>query len=305
MTDIVTGASGYLGRRLTHRFDEMDRDYVGLSSRDADLTFQESLLPYNTVKYDRIFHLASWTQAGDFCLYHRGEQWLINQQINTTVLSWWQKHQPQAKLVSIGTSCSYPVGSDHREELYLDGTPIEDLFTYAMTKRMLLIGQQSLNKQFGLRYLTVVPSTLYGPGYEQTNKQAHFIFDLIRKILRHKHFGEDVILWGDGSQRREVVFIDDFVGTMLELDAKVENEVVNIGAGEDHSIREFAELICDIAGVNESDIQYDPAQYVGAKVKSLNNAKLDMLLPERPTIALREGLSRTITWMEERIRNQA
>ena len=112
-----------------------------------------SLQRFGDEKVDRIFHLAGWTQAGDFAISHPGEQWLMNQQINTTVLTWWKESQPQAKLISIGSSCSYEVGDDHHEEKYLVGTPIDDLFVYAMSKRMLLIGQRALHQQFGLESL--------------------------------------------------------------------------------------------------------------------------------------------------------
>lgn len=301
MKNLVTGASGFLGRNLVPYLTARGEDCVGLSSADADLRHQGSLAPYAGTKFDRIFHLAAWTQAGDFCLHHPGQQWLINQKINTNVLDWWNTSQPQAKLISIGTSCAYPEGSDHREDGYLEGSPIDDLYAYAMTKRMLYIGQVSLCRQFGRRYMTVVPSTLYGPGYDFTSKQSHFIFDLIRKILRHKHFGDDVVLWGDGEQRREVVLVDDFISTMLELDTIVENEVVNIGAGEDFSIRELAEMICEATGVDKGAIRFDLSRYVGARVKSLNNDKLNSLLPARKTRPLSEGLALTIADMERRI----
>src|SRR6185436_2248245 len=151
---------------------------------------------------------------------------------------------------SMGTSCAYQEGGNLREDEYLVGTPIKDLYTYAMTKRMLLVGQQSLQQQFGVKWLTTVPSTLYGPGYHVGEKQMHFIFDLAWKLLALKHHGTRAVLWGDGYQRRELVFIDDFVEMLLRLDRDLENEIVNLGAGEDHTIRDFAGLLCDILGLD-------------------------------------------------------
>lgn len=298
MKVLITGASGFLGTALKRVLVDRGMDVTALSSREADLRDGRSLKKFSSVKYNKIFHLASWTQAGDFCLYHPGEQWLINQQINTTVLNWWAASQKHAKLISIGTSCTYEEGSDLREENYLSGTPISDLYVYAMTKRMLQIGLMSLNRQYGMRYLTVVPSTLYGPGYHAGVKQMHFIFDLAFKILRHKYESAEVVLWGDGYQKRELVFVDDFVDALLALDKNVENEVVNIGAGEEHTIREFAGLICEIVGVNQDVIKYDTTKYVGAKSKCLNVEKLNRLLPGRKTVSLRAGLELTLKWME-------
>src|SRR3989440_1329448 len=157
----------------------------------------------------------------------------------------------------MGTSCAYAPGNDLVEEKYMDDEPIDSLYTYAMTKRMLYQGARALNKQYGLKYLCTVPSTLYGPGYHVDGRQMHFIFDLIRKILRGRDLGEPVVLWGDGHQRREVVYIDDFVDATLQLAPRVDGELVNLGAGEEHSIREFVDAICDIVSYDSAQVQYD------------------------------------------------
>ena len=182
---LITGATGFLGCSLLKKLNNIGHETIPLNSKNADLTNCSSLDQFNSLNLDYIFHLAAWTQAGDFCVYHPGEQWCINQQINTNVLNWWSKYQPQAKLISIGTSCSYEETSIHKEDNYLLGVPREELYTYAMTKRMLLIGQKALEKQFGLKYLTFIPSTLYGPYYNIKKKQLHFIFDIIRKIIAY------------------------------------------------------------------------------------------------------------------------
>ena len=211
----VTGGNGFLGTALCTRLKADGHRVFHPGSRQCDLTKAESLTQFDDQCYDMIYHLAAWTQAGDFCLRHPGEQWVLNQQLNTNVLAWWQRSQPQAKLIAMGTSCAYAPGRELSEENYLEGQPIDSLFTYAMTKRMLYVGMRSLSKQFGLRYLCLVPSTLYGPGYHTDGRQMHFIFDLIRKILTAQAGGPPPILWGDGHQKRELVFIDDFVDAML------------------------------------------------------------------------------------------
>ena len=299
MKIMVTGATGFLGTALCLALEARGHNVVRLGSRDADLTRQGSLEPFSGTYYDSIYHLAAWTQAGDFCLYHPGEQWVINQQMNTNVLSWWKDRQPQAKLVAMGTSCSYPPESELVEENYLEGRPIESLFTYGMTKRMLYAGLLALQKQFDLRYLHLVPSTLYGPGYHTDGRQMHFIFDLIRKILRGKLYGEPVVLWGDGHQRRELVYIDDFVDATIQLAETEENNLINIGAGEDHSIREFASMICDDVKFDFGKIEFDTARYVGARSKCLRVERLRKLLPGMQQTPLSEGIRRTAQWFLE------
>jgi GDP-L-fucose synthase len=296
---LVTGSSGFLGAPLCRALEGAGNQLAKLTSRNGDLTRQGSLDSYSGERYDLVYHLAAWTQAGDFCLRHPGEQWVINQQINTNVLAWWAAHQQQAKLVIMGTSCAYAPESDLSEDKYMDGEPIDSLYTYAMTKRMLYQGARALNRQYGLRYLCAVPSTLYGPGYHTDGRQMHFIFDLIRKIIRGKELGEPVTLWGDGHQRREIVFVDDFVRTLLQLVEKVDNDLVNIGAGEEHSIRTFASRICLIVGYPEERIGYDTSRYVGATSKCLNVAKVRRLLPDYSLVPLGEGLGSTIAWFYE------
>jgi GDP-L-fucose synthase len=296
MKILVTGATGFLGRALCAQLQAQGHEVVGLSSKNCDLTIAGPLDRYNNQTYDQIYHLAAWTQAGDFCLFHPGEQWVINQRINTNVLAWWRDHQPQAKFICIGTSCSYDPQLELVEENYLAGTPIESLFTYAMTKRMLYAGLLALQRQYNLSYLHLVPSTLFGPGYHTDGRQMHFIFDLIRKILRGKIYGEPVVLWGDGYQRRELVFIDDCVRSMIDLSVKCRNDTVNIGVGVEFTIRHFAELISDKVGYDSNAIRYDATRYVGAKSKCLVVRKLQKLVPDLMMTPLEVGISRTVDW---------
>ena len=296
MQVLVTGATGFLGKSLVGHLRARGDQVIALGSRDADLRQPDALDRWGATRYDRIYHLAAWTQAGDFCLTHAGEQWIINQQMNTHMLAWWHHRQPQAKLITIGTSCSFDPNLPLTEDQYLTGKPIESLFTYGMTKRMLFVGQLALAKQFGLKSLTVVPSTLHGPGYHTDGRQMHFIFDLIRKILRAKLYGEPVVLWGNGHQKREIVHVDDFVTTMLTLEHTVDNDLVNIGAGEEHSIREFAGIICEEVGFDANQIEYDTSRYVGATSKCLDVSKLRRLIPNYAPKPLRDSLRSTIEW---------
>lgn len=144
-----------------------------------------------------------------------------------------------------------------------------------------------------------MPSTLYGPGYHVHGKQLHFIFDIIRKVLDFKFKATPISLWGNGQQRRELVFIDDFMDALLVLARDQENEIINIGAGKDHSITEFAELVCDIVGVPRQRIKYDLTRYVGAKTKLLDVSKLNRLLPNRKITPLTEGLAITVDWIKK------
>lgn len=298
MNILITGASGFIGRSLSQRLRSGGHTVRALSSRECDLARDNSLNTLTHAAYDRIYHLAAWTRAGDFCRTHGGEQWVVNSRINTNVLDWWRNAQPQARLIALGTSVSYTRPDDLREPFYMDGDPVGDHYAYAMSKRMLLAGLRMLAAQFGLRYSYVVPSTVYGPGYHTDGRPLHFIYDLIRKILRGKEYGARVTLWGDGHQRRELIYVDDFVTALEQLPEALHNDIVNLGTGDDHSIRDFAAAICDIVGYDPAAIQYDTSAHVGAKSKVLNITRLRALLPELTFTSLHDGLVHTIAWMQ-------
>jgi GDP-L-fucose synthase len=164
---------------------------------------------------------------------------------------------------------------------------------------MLYAGLKALGQQYGLHYLCLVPSTLYGPGYHTDGRQMHFIFDLIRKILRARRGGPAAVLWGDGHQRRELVYVLDFVKAAVHLAGAAQDTLINIGAGEEFSIREFAAIICELTGYEFAQIQFDTARYVGARSKCLAVAKMRWHLPGFELTPLRAGLARTLEWFED------
>ena len=299
MKILITGASGFLGKFLHKKLKDLGNEVIGINSKTNDLTKENSLDEFNNIKFDKIFHLAAWTQAGDFCLRHPAEQWIINQKMNTNILSWWHKFQPRAKMIAMGTSCSYDPDLPHSEENYLKGKPIDSLFTYAMTKRMLLTGLMALNKQYGLNYLYLIPSTLYGPEYHLDGRQMHFVFDLMRKIIRGSLYDDKVSLWGDGFQKRELVHVDDFIDIMLKLVESQSNTLINIGSGKDFSIREFASKISKIVDYDKDKIFYDTSKYVGAKSKILIVDKLKKIILDLKMKSLDEGLENTVKWFSE------
>tara|TARA_R100000664_G_scaffold18454_1_gene27512 strand:- start:9090 stop:10007 length:918 start_codon:yes stop_codon:yes gene_type:complete len=292
---LVTGATGFLGRHLTPKLDALGWDIYFSNTRTANLNDINNLNLFKDIKFDYIFHLAAVTKAGDYCLKHPGDQWLKNQIINTNILTYWSQSQPQAKMICMGTSCSYTPDIFMTEDNYLLGEPEPSLYTYAMTKRMLLIGLHSLQKEFGLKWLYFVPSTLYGPDFELDDN--HFIFDFIRNCYNAKYNNKDFVIWGDGNQRRELIYVDDAVSAMINL-IDNENEVFNLGSGIDHSINEFAEKICKCYNYDYNLVKRDLSKYVGVKEKKIDTTKVLKALGNKVFLntSLDEGLKKSVKY---------
>lgn len=301
MKTFITGSNGFLGKNLKTSLSH-ESVITAPSSKECNLLSENSLEDYSVTKYDLIIHLAAWTQAGDFCLKYPGDQWIMNQRINTNVLDWWRKKQNSAKLVFIGSSCVYSPELPLTEDNFMIGEPTESLYTYAMTKRMLYQGARSIGDQYGLKWLCFVPSTLYGPSYHNDGRQMHFIFDLIRKIIRGKEFGEQVILWGDGFQKRELVHVRDFVHRMKLLMNSCENEIINVGAGTERTIRDFAKIISNFIGFDSKLIVYDTSRYVGSRSKILSVEKISKIYPKHLSelTSLENGIKSVIEWFYEK-----
>ena len=263
---LVTGATGFLGSHLCRRLKNAGHTVLISNTKCANLMDLKNLEVYKDFRFDYIFHLAAITKAGDYCLKHKGDQWLSNQAINTNILTYWKEEQPQAKMICMGTSCSYSPGTIMEEKNYLLGQPDGDLYTYAMTKRMLLVGLQSLEEQYGLEWLYFIPSTLYGPGFELEDN--HFIFDFIRNCYEAKYRGKDFVYWGDGSQKRELIYVRDAITAILGL-LDFKNQVFNLGAGEDHTIKDFVQKICKIYDYDFDLVGKDLTKYAGVKEKKL------------------------------------
>ena len=298
---IITGGSGFLGMHLIKELINKDNQVFAPSSKDLNLLNYDDFKSISQ-NFDEIYHLAAWTQAGDFCLKNPGLQWIKNQQINTNIIKWWNESQRNAKLIFIGTSCCYDENGSHSEENYITDIPHKSLFTYAFTKKMLLLGAKSCQDQFDMRWFSPVPSTLYGSNYHTDKRQQHFIFDLIKKILSAKKSNYKVELWGDGNQRREIVHVEDFVKYLIKLNDKINNDIINIGASKDYSIKEFARIICKIVDFDEKKIVYDPSKYTGVKKKKLNTNKIEKVFPnyKDDLTKLEKGLMSTIKWYKDK-----
>lgn len=202
------------------------------------------------------------------------------------------------RLLFLGSSCIYPKYAEQpiREDSLLTGKlePTND--AYAIAKIAGIMQVQASRKQFGRHWISAMPTNLYGPGDNFHPENSHVLPGLMRRIHEAKIAGvEEVVIWGSGTPLREFLFVDDLADACLFLlDNYDDPQTINVGAGEDISIRELAELIADVVGYRGALVQ-DTSKPDGTPRKLLDVSRLGTLGWEART-TLREGVAQTYAW---------
>jgi GDP-L-fucose synthase len=206
------------------------------------------------------------------------------------------------RLIFLGSSCIYPREAPQplREEYLLTGPLEETNRPYAIAKIAGLEMCRSLNREYGTDYLSLMPTNLYGPGDNFDLETSHVLPALIRKFHEGKVAGhQPVRLWGTGAALREFLYVDDVgravVFCLQNVDATaVPDGMVNVGCGEDLSIRDLAGMVQRVVG-HEGQIEWDPARPDGTPRKLMDVSRL-RALGWRPAVGLEQGLRITYDW---------
>lgn len=202
------------------------------------------------------------------------------------------------KLLFLGSSCIYPKFSPQpiKEEYLLTG-PLEPTNEwYAIAKIAGIKMVQAYRRQYGFCAISAMPTNLYGPCDNFDLTTSHVVPALIRKFHEAREGRKDrVEVWGTGTSRREFLHVDDLASACVFLMQEYDNDqIVNVGTGEDLSIRELAALIQEVVGY-EGDIVFDPTKPDGTPRKLLDVSKI-MAMGWRPQVLLRDGIAQTYGW---------
>lgn len=207
------------------------------------------------------------------------------------------------KLLFLGSSCIYPklASQPIREDSLLTGPLEETNDAYAIAKISGVLQVQALRRQYGVHYISAMPTNLYGPGDNFHPTNSHVLPGLIRRFHEAKlHDAPAVTVWGTGTPRREFLHVDDLARACLfVLENFDEPEPINVGVGRDVSIRELAELVAEIVGY-QGALEFDTTKPDGTPRKLLDIGKLHRL-GWRAQIDLRDGLADTYDWYREQL----
>jgi GDP-L-fucose synthase len=207
------------------------------------------------------------------------------------------------KLVFLGSSCIYPKLSPQpiKEEYLLTG-PLEPTNEwYAIAKIAGVKMCQAYRREFGFNAISLMPTNLYGPGDNFDLQSSHVLPALIRRFHEAKVRGDQTLsIWGTGTPRREFLHVDDLADAVIYLLENYDDEgIVNVGWGEDITIRELAELVMSVSGY-QGRLVFDPSKPDGTPRKLLDTARLTAL-GWRPKIPLKAGIESTYAWFREHV----
>jgi len=295
----VAGHRGMVGSALVRRLES--EGFNNLLTRDhsqLDLANESAVAKFFAEERPTIVIIAAARVGGikannDFPV----EFLLENLQIQNNVMRSAYESGVR-KLLFLGSSCIYPKFAPQPiPETALLGGPLEPTNeAYAIAKIAGIKLSQAYNREYGANFISAMPTNLYGPNDNFDLETSHALAALMRKAHEAKvRRDKKLTVWGTGKPRREFLHVDDLsLACLLLLEKYDSPEIINVGCGEDISIRELSELICDVVGF-DGELAWDTSKPDGTPRKLLDVTKL-RALGWQPAISLRGGIARTYEW---------
>jgi GDP-L-fucose synthase len=295
----VAGHRGLVGSAIWRRLEaEGFTDLVGRRSSELDLKDRDAVFEYFAKEKPRYVALAAAKVGGILANNTYPVDFLSeNLRIQTNVMDAALEHGAE-RLLFLGSSCIYPKFATQpiKEESLLTGhlEPTND--AYAIAKIAGILHVQAVRRQYGLPWISAMPTNLYGPGDNFSPTGSHVLPALIRRYDEAVKSGaSEVTNWGTGSPRREFLHVDDMADACLHLLEHYDGpEQVNVGTGKDTTIKEIAGVIADVVGFKGETV-WDTSKPDGTPQKLLDVSKLAEA-GWTAKIGLREGIESTVEW---------
>lgn len=298
-TTFIAGHRGLVGSAIWRRFEaDGFTSLHGATSAELDLRDREQVFAHFAELEPRYLVLAAARVGGiQANATHPVEFLSDNLRIQTNVMDAALEHGVE-RLLFLGSSCIYPrlAAQPIREDALLTG-PLEPTNeAYALAK-IAGIGQvQAVRRQYGRRWISAMPTNIYGPGDNFSASGSHVLPALIRRYWEAERDGApEVVNWGSGTPRREFLHADDLASAcLLLLDAYDDDAHINVGTGVDVTIRETAHLVAEAVGYRGST-RWDDSRPDGTPRKVLDVSRL-AALGWSPSISLTDGIASTVAW---------
>ncbi|HNT23747.1 MAG TPA: GDP-L-fucose synthase [Anaerolineales bacterium] len=301
----VTGGAGFLGSFVIEALKQRGASEVYVPTlEEYDLVQPADIQRmYDTARPDIVIHLAALAGGIGANRARPADFFYINLMMGVQLMhEAWKRGV--GKFVAIGTVCAYPKFTPipFREETLWDGYPEETNAPYGLAKKMLLVQAQAYREQYGFNAIYLLPVNLYGPRDNFDLKTSHVIPALIRKYIEAQARGDkEVVLWGDGSPTREFLYAGDAAdGILTAAEFYNGSEPVNLGSGQEISIKDLSEMIARLTGF-EGKLVWDTSYPNGQPRRALDTSRAANYFGWRAQTSFEEGLKQTIAWYRKTV----
>ena len=299
---LLTGGDGFLGKFV-------QRELVEHGVREADIRIPHHL--ENDLRVwencneavegvDLVVHLAASVGGIGFNQRNPGVLFYDNVIMGAHLMEAARKHSTE-KFIQIGTVCAYPKFTPvpFEEDNLWDGYPEETNAPYGVAKKALLVQAQAYREQYGLNAIYLLPVNLYGPGDNFDLEDSHVIPALIRKCIEAADSGsDDITVWGTGKPTREFLYVEDCARGIVQAARDYdEPEPVNLGSGEEISIKDLVTLIARVSGF-EGKIHWDSTRPDGQPRRCLDTRRAAKF-GFTAEVSFEDGLEKTVQWYKE------
>jgi GDP-L-fucose synthase len=298
MTILVAGGSGLVGSAIVREFKRLNKDVIGISSKDLDLLDRAKTFEF-IKKLSPSVIIDSAAKVGGIGGNNTYPVEFLSQnlQIQSNLMD--AAHAAKvSKFVFLGSSCIYPKNCAQpiKEEYLLTGELEQTNSAYAVAKIAGIELIKSYRKEYGYNWISIMPTNMYGPNDNFDLENGHVLPVLIRKFTEAKRSGSGkVTLWGSGSPLREFLHVDDLAkAVVLCMDKYDDSQQINVGSGHEVSIKELADKISKSVGFS-GEIIWDSSKPDGTMRKVLDSSKINKL-GWKPLISLDQGIASTVEW---------
>ena len=306
---VVTGGSGFLGEPVCAELKKLEPAEIFVPRRaQFDLRDRaDAKRLFDVARPDIVVHLAAVVGGIGANQANPGRFFFENAIMGIQLIEEARLHGI-AKFVGVGTICSYPKHTPvpFKEEDLWNGYPEETNAPYGLAKKMLLVQAQAYRQQYGFNGITLLPVNLYGPRDNFDPAYSHVIPALIRRAIEAREQGmKDIDAWGTGKASREFLFVRDAARAIaLATDLYGSPEPVNIGSGQEVTIRDLTEKVCTLCGF-KGEIRWRTEKPDGQPRRCLDTTRARERFGFEATTTLDEGLRETIDWYESTCRTSA